>query len=203
VLGLRVLRNIVTQVSVIQQFEHLEQETGFDVGGLWKHAVLTAHVCSFLAKRCRKPLGIAAEEFYVCGLLHDVGKIVLLDGLGKEYVQLARAAANDGLPLFVAEKRRWSFNHCDVGAVVASRWGLPQVVSQAIQYHHGPREKVVANPVVALVANTNLFVHRVVEGNPAAASQVFDGDTTAALGLGQRDVNEAIDFADQHKLVAI
>ncbi len=203
VLGLRVLRNIVTQVSVMQQFEHLEQETGFEVSALWKHAVLTGHVCSFLARRSRRQLDLTPEEFYVCGLLHDVGKVVMLDGLGKEYVQMAVTAKNEGLPLFVAEKRRYTFNHTDVGAMVASRWGLPQAVSIAIQFHHGPREKVAGSSVVSLIANANLFVHHVVEGNPAAATRIFDGQTAAFLGLSPGDVNAAVDFADQHQCVPV
>jgi putative nucleotidyltransferase with HDIG domain len=194
VLGVRVLRNIVTQVAVISQFDHLEKETGFDVSGLWKHSVLTAHLCSFFAKRCRKALGLTAEELYVCGLLHDIGKIVMLDGLGQDYVELAVAAKNSELALFAAEKRHYTFTHTDVGGVVASRWGLPQAIGQAIQFHHGPSEKVASSTVVSLVANANLFVHRLDEGNPAAATQVFDGQTAGFLGLARRDLEEAVDF---------
>jgi putative nucleotidyltransferase with HDIG domain len=199
ILGVRVLRNIVTQVAVIQQFEHLEHIKDFHIGELWRHAILTGHVCSFLAKKCRRTVHQAPEELYVCGLLHDVGKIVMLDGLGDAYVSMAREARDNGLPLFVAEKRRFGFNHTDVGAIVATRWGLPQSIALAIQFHHGPREKVATNTVVSLVANANLFVHRVVEGNPAAASRVFDGETAGFLGLAPRDINEAIDFTLQHQ----
>ncbi len=203
ILGVRVLRNIVTQVAVIQQFQHLQTVDGFDVGALWRHAILTGHMCSFLAKKCRRPIGQAPEELYVCGLLHDVGKVVMLDGLKENYVSMAREAAETGLPLFAAEKRRFGFNHTDVGAVVASRWGLPQSISLAIQYHHGPREKIATSSVVAIVANANLFVHHIVEGNPAAASQVFDGATAGFLGLIPRDINEAIDFAHEHQSVPV
>jgi HD-like signal output (HDOD) protein len=80
-LGVKVLKNVVMQVAVIKHYDHLSG-TGFDMDSVWSHAIRTGQACSFLARRSRARLPIAADDFYTCGLLHDLGQVVLLDGMG-------------------------------------------------------------------------------------------------------------------------
>ena len=188
VLGLRVLKNIVTQVAVMDTFRHVKKVEGFDPDSLWEHSITTAQVSSQLARKCRRAFDLTPEEFYVCGLLHDVGKVVLLDNIGTDYAELIVGSQKEGMPLHVAERRRFGYDHTDVGSLIASRWGLPDSVAAAIQFHHGPRERVAENPVVCLIANTNLMVHRAQEGLLPAAVEVFDGETLAMLGLSGSEI---------------
>ena len=192
VLGMRVLRNVVTQAAVMNQFQHLKDFPGFDIDNLWRHAITTGQVCSTLAQRCNAPLDLSPDEFYVCGLLHDLGQIVMLDSLGEKYASLHQEAEFGGVPIHRVEDRALGFNHTDVGALVATRWGLPQPVIDAIQFHHGPREAVESNPVVSLVANANLLVNRVAKINEMAAELVFDEGTCTQLGLDQGQMGEIV-----------
>lgn len=197
VLGMRVLRNVVTQAAVMGQFQHLRGIEGFDVDDLWRHAITTGHVCSTLARRCSAPLDLSPDEFYVCGLLHDLGQIVMLDSLGEKYVALHQEAEFGGLPIHRVEARALGFNHTDVGALVATRWGLPEPIVEAIQYHHGPREAVESSAVVSLVANANLLVNRVAKINEMAAELVFDEDTCTQLGLDQGAMGELVQLTQE------
>jgi len=192
VLGMRVLRNVLTQAAVINQFAHLRGVNGFDIDEIWRHSIATGHVCATLAKRCKTPLNLTPEEFYVCGLLHDLGKIVMLSSLGEDYIKVIQQAKQDGVPLQRAEDTEFGFNHTDVGSVVATRWNLPEDVARAIQFHHGPREAVENDPVVSLVANANLLVNRVSHINMLSAGLVFDEGTCAQLGLDLKDMDEIV-----------
>ncbi|MFT4540143.1 MAG: putative nucleotidyltransferase with HDIG domain [Planctomycetota bacterium] len=203
VLGVKVLKNIVTQVAVIKQFDHLDEMGSFDVSALWEHAINTAQVCAFMGRRASKAQDLTPDEYYVCGLLHDIGKIVMLDGLGKKYTTVYDTANHHQLPLHIVEQKQLGFNHTDVGAFVAARWGLPDAVSDAIQFHHGPREEIVKNPVVALVANCNLIVHRVAAGQIAAARAVLDAETTEFLGLRPTQVDEIVQYAADSTQISI
>lgn len=203
VLGARVLRNVITQAAVIRQFAHLA-ESGFEMEALWKHSILTAQACSQLARRCRNIKGMSPDEFYSCGLLHDLGQVVMLDGMGERYADVIRKARYEGTPEFIAERREFGFNHTAVGALVAQRWGLPKPVAEAVQFHHGPREAVRDNVVVSLVANTNLLTHRVLEGNIEGAVQVFDAPTAQFLGLSLEGITEVVEgFAEQASLIEV
>jgi putative nucleotidyltransferase with HDIG domain len=193
VLGLRVLRNVVTQAAVMSRYEHLGG-TGFDLDGLWRHSQLVAQLSHHLARVARVNLGLTPEEVQACGLLHDLGKVVLLESLGDEYLKLLGVASSGGMPVHVAEKRLLGFDHSDVGALVAVQWGLPSSVAAVIQYHHGPREAVAANPAVALVANANLVVQRTEAGNLVAAAATLDADTQRFLGLSATAVTDAVEL---------
>jgi putative nucleotidyltransferase with HDIG domain len=196
VLGLKVLRNVVTQAAVVTQFDHLKS-SGFDMDELWRHSIVTGQVASFLARRSKRPLGITPEETYTCGLLHDLGRVVMLENMREPFLEAARRAESQHMPAHACEEQTFGFNHADVGALVAQHWGLPAVACGAIQFHHGPREAVAREPAVALVANANLLVHRACDGNLTAAASTFDEATLRILGLNGTDVTDAVTFVEQ------
>jgi putative nucleotidyltransferase with HDIG domain len=197
VLGVRVLRNIALQASVISRYDHLRGHPDFDVDQLWRHSILTGQVSSLLAERCTGRIGLDPQEFYVVGLLHDLGKVVMLDGLGERYLEAARASRSNCRPPFQCEQELLGFNHADVGALIAMRWSLPNAVSSAIQFHHGPREALEDDPVVALVASANLLVQQVAEHNLIAAADVFEAPILNLLGLTHADVALTCDDASE------
>ncbi|MBK7875440.1 MAG: HDOD domain-containing protein [Planctomycetes bacterium] len=198
VLGVRVLRNVVTQAAVIGKYDHLKGSS-FDLNALWKHSILVAQACSFLGKRCRAAIGLSGDELYVCGLLHDLGQVVLLDCMKQDYIDVVDFARERNLPLYAAEIERLGFGHTDVGHVVAQQWGLPPQIGNAILLHHGTREEIASDPVVALVANVNLLVHRVTEGNLGAAATAFDASIQSILGIQATDVTDLVQFVDKAK----
>lgn len=192
VLGLRVLKNVVTQAAVIHQFKHLEAYGEFDINEIWRHSSMVAHACSLLAERCTGKLGLAPSEFHVCGLLHDLGKVVMLDSLGERYLDIYRQSQREELPLHALELDEFGFNHTDVGSLVASHWSLPKEVSGAIQFHHGPREAVSDDPIVCLVAHANLICHRLDKDQFEAAEAALDPPTLEFLGLDPKLVPELL-----------
>lgn len=202
-LGLRVLRNVVTQAAVIEQSRGLSA-LGFDLDELWKHSIVTAQTCNFLARRCRNAKLPTPDELYVCGLLHDLGQIVLLDNLKHDYVEIARQAQADGVPIHVVERSVLGFDHAEAGSLVTVRWGLPAQMAGAIQQHHTTSDATTLLPEVLLVARTNLLVHRAFEGNRSGAAEVFDPATAKALQLSGDDIGAAVDFVErsmQHVVV--
>lgn len=203
VLGLRVLKNIVTQAAVIQCFDHLEDSEDFKIRDLWEHASFTGHLSARLAERARTIGILTPSELYVCGLLHDVGKVVLLDGLGSQYLGLVSRSRKEGTPLYKLEKEELGFAHTDVGAVVAKRWDLPEQVARAIQHHHGPRRMVAADPIVSIVAHANLLAHRIHSDAEEDAAAIFDDPTKDLLGITHGDIQEVVDWGTENKSIGL
>lgn len=204
VLGLRVLRNVVTQAAVIEGYEHLRAIPGFDLDDLWKHSVLTAQLSSLLGKASRRELGLRPEELYACGLLHDLGQVVLLEGLVGDYVSIWVDALSENVPLHVVERERLGVSHTDVGALVARRWNLPDQVVAAIQFHHGPRERVAEDPIVSLIAHANLLARRAAAGEVEAARATIDEQTARLIAVADEDVAATVEFAlENHASVVI
>ncbi|MFO1010817.1 MAG: HDOD domain-containing protein [Planctomycetota bacterium] len=202
VLGVKVLRNVVTAAAVMKQFAHLE-ERGIDLDAMWKHSILVAQAANLLARSSRGGVGLSAEEFYTCGLLHDIGKLVLLENLGEEYVTLLVRSNRESVPLQTCERDALLFDHTDVGSMIAVQWGLPAAVASAIQFHHGPREAIELDPVVSLVAHANLLVKRVQAGNLSAAASVVDPATSRFLAVTPEDVTRVVTLVAEQSTAAV
>ena len=173
ILGLNVLKNIVTQVSVISQFENLEKETGFDVSVIWKRSGLTAQIAYLMAPHCEQVRVLSPDEFYVCGLLHKVGQVVMLDGIGKHYAKLLTVASHNPGSTQKLENMKLGFNHQDVGALVAKRWDLPDAVIDAIQYHGQPIEAIGPRLHVHLITVASQAAKHMIEGETEMATSVL------------------------------
>ena len=105
---------------------------GFDPDSAWRHAVATALSAEALA-RWR---GLDADAAYVCGLLHDVGRLALAAHFPARFAAtLERLSGHDELPIDV-ERELLGTDHAEVGALIAAHWKLPARVVDAIGGHH-------------------------------------------------------------------
>ena len=192
VLGVRMLRTIAMQASVVSRYEHLRGQSDFSVEALWRHSILDGFACCLLATRSRARIELAPEEFQVVGLLHDIGKVLLLESNAEAYLACMREARERGVPEFRAEETRFGFHHGEVGALIASSWGLPQLVAECCRYHHGPSERLLASPTLALVALGNLMVHHIESGDHRGAEAVFSPEARALLCLSAEHVSDVV-----------
>ena len=160
VVGARTIRNIALQASIFNRYEALEGTKDFNLRGIWKHAIFTGQLAQQLALRSTVIENALAEELYTCGLLHDLGKVVLLESLGEEYLDVYRLSRESGRAVHLVEEDELGFNHTDIGALVARRWKLHETIALVIKHHHGPRYEVEAHPEVAIVAIADQLAYR-------------------------------------------
>lgn len=186
-LGMRVLKNIVTQVAVMGQFKHLEDSTGINVTALWEHATLTAQMASKLCPLAHNVRILGPEEFHVCGLLHDIGQVVMLDSLGQDYAAVMLESMQSHLPIEVLEQQAFGFDHQDVGALVCTRWELPEALVEAIQHHHQSREQVGPRLHVLLVTTADQAADHIQAKDMSKAMQVLM-DAADDLGVDRSKI---------------
>jgi putative nucleotidyltransferase with HDIG domain len=131
-LGFNTLAQLVLGLSVFSLFSTLDGED-FSMLDFWKHALGTAVCSEILAKR----LGLVKpEEAFTCGLLHDIGKLVLHEIDRERLSEIIRETKKRNCS-FVEVEREWELpGHSYLGDVIATKWGLPQVIRLAIRYHH-------------------------------------------------------------------
>lgn len=135
----------------------------------WLHALRVGVATMRLAERVGHR---APGEMLVVGLLHDLGKLVLLSFDEEGYVGLIEAGPIDDLSR--REIETYGFDHAELGAVCADRWGLPDAIVRAIRDHHhpdltpGPHGSV-PSPETAMLALGNRIAHlsQIYRGNLA------------------------------------
>ena len=98
---------------------------------LWMHCLLTGHLSYWLGAflGCRE-----ADLTYTIGLLHDIGKIALIQQEGYS-VDVDRYSDIDELAL---EERQYGLSHAELGAYIADRWQLPEDIVDGLRAHHLP-----------------------------------------------------------------
>jgi len=160
VIGVRSLRNVVLQASILARYERFADIPDFDLDELWTHSAAVAKLSRALSQRARSTGGLHPDDAYTCGLLHDVGKVVLLESLGEEYIEVLRDARASGLPLHVGEAHRLGVTHIEVGALLATRWQLPATIVSAIEFHHGPSDRLREHREAAIVAIADQIAYR-------------------------------------------
>ena len=157
-LGLETLRYLVLMVGVCEQFNSSMFPRGF-VEGIWNHSIQTASIARMIAESEHTSLAMA-EQSFVAGLLHDIGKLILAENFSKSYAEVLEFANALQQPVWQAEKRILKATHADVGAYLLDLWGLPDAVTRAVAMHHEP----VANPnehitPLTIVHAANRFAH--------------------------------------------
>ena len=128
ILGLKVIKNVVEQATVLETFGDVRAMPGFDASWLWDHAFKAAVACRMLAERSTIAAGLAKDDAYTCGLVHDIGKLILIDSRMDDFAEAMRLSQQSNLPLAIAEGEVMGFNHAHVGGLLAQRWGAPDKV---------------------------------------------------------------------------
>jgi signal transduction histidine kinase/HD-like signal output (HDOD) protein len=139
-LGFEALRSAVLAVSVFETFSGSGQnQVHFSRAEFWKHSLATACCAELLGEAIEatqgREAGFRPSEAFVCGLLHDLGKIALDAILPKSFARVVEAA--DLLRGNIADIERTviGVDHMVIGKRLAERWELPQIIRETIWLH--------------------------------------------------------------------
>ena len=138
-LGTRLVRSITTCLSIQSLFDRRAKVPAANLTAFWGHSLLVAETARSLAVATgyEQP-----EEAYLAGLLHDIGELLLLTGLGPAYAKLL-AHCPDEAALQAKELGKLDTDHGEVGAWLADQWELDSGFADAILFHHAPPELIV------------------------------------------------------------
>lgn len=136
VLGFDEIKNIIIGKAVFSSFPKLSRDTIQGVGVFWEHAF----TCGLAAKIIGEHYKLSPSELFISGLIHDIGKLVMLMAFPGEYPILNEHSLASHFQATGAEIDEYGTKHDDVGLELATRWNLPDGLTSAIGYHHKPDE---------------------------------------------------------------
>lgn len=144
-LGTDTIVNLVLGVSVISLQSGLYKNLPMDPNAFGRHSIAVAIAARTLAMHFKLP---NPSEAFVAGLLHDIGKLVLLMHHGEDYARLMRQARQGEAPLNELELDAYDLDHALVGHVLCMHWNLPSAMAQAVAEHHAaPSPRSIADVV--------------------------------------------------------
>lgn len=125
------------------------------VGRIWKHSVATAFNTSLAAESA----GLNSSIAFTAGLMHDLGKVVLLQKADPAAAEkLCYSASKESL---VTEEALFGCHHAELGGALLERWKLPSDLVSAVRFHHNPQQAgtVDTRLIAACVAVGNFVTH--------------------------------------------
>lgn len=121
---------------------------------LWKHSVATASVSRLLANRFRLPTD---GKEYTAGLLHDMGKLVLIQYFPAQYAAIESLIITASKKDIDAEREMISIAHTEIGKQIGEKWRLPKDYLDVMQYHHRPASSSNYSLLASVVRLADLF----------------------------------------------
>jgi len=134
-LGTRELLSLALGISIVRLFRTIPTEL-IDMEAFWKHSIRTGLFARQLARR--KGLE-ETEMFFVGGLLHDIGRLVMLVEMPEFYARALVTAQREGLAIYQAERQELAYDHGQIGRMLGELWRLSRTLSQMIGWHHKPQ----------------------------------------------------------------
>jgi putative nucleotidyltransferase with HDIG domain len=136
-LGVGIIQSLAAAVPLFSCFSR-EKCPNFPIDQIWSHSTQTGALGSRIFSK--QPDGAHLAELAFCaGLLHDIGKIILADGLPGEYSAMLNESQTTGTPLVEIERKHFHTTHAEVGAYLLALWGLPIPLVEAVACHHHPQ----------------------------------------------------------------
>jgi putative nucleotidyltransferase with HDIG domain len=182
-IGAETVRSLTLSIHVFSQFDRHSSAAAY-LSVLWEHSVAVASLAQRIA-HLETGSKSMAEECFTAGLLHDVGKIVLIAEMPVEYRKVIAGMETNTHTIRTAEMEFVGCSHEQVGAYLMSVWGLPPSIVQAVQFHHAPSEAAPA----ALSALTIVHCADAVASDfdKSSLNHDMELDTTHLEALGLSD----------------
>ena len=172
-LGMVKVKNIIVAVAMKPMMSSQSDKE------LWKHSMRVASGCEYLANLTKV---MDADEAFIAGFVHDVGKMVLHMTDEKRYIKVV-SLVDEGADILETERKYFDSDHVKTGSLLAKRWQLPILLANTISYHHAPNLSSIPVP-----CNLVCFVDKLVQTN--FNPSLIDKDFCNTLGIDFEDLEE-------------
>lgn len=131
VLGFNMVKTLAVSTSI---FSGLSGENMRAINTLWNHSFIVGVASGLIAK---ESMAVDSDSAFITGLLHDIGRVVMFQIYGEEYLKVS-GDVREGLLL--REEQVFGAAHPEVGGWLGERINLPEGCVKSITYHHTPSE---------------------------------------------------------------
>jgi len=189
-LGTKKLIQIINMLSHSKTLKGEMEGYGIDSGTAWRHSLTVAVGSDIISSRIAPDY---SGEAFLCGLLHDAGKVLLDRYLSEKGDAFQKLMAQPDGSIFEVEEKLLGLNHGKIGGELCRQWNMPDFVSDAVTYHHTPAEAP-ENLLANVVHSTDTLAHALNLESIEASIESLDGN---GLLLGHFEKEELVEIAEQ------
>jgi putative nucleotidyltransferase with HDIG domain len=133
-IGTKEISTLAMGVLAIRYFKDIPQQI-INMKTFWTHSVACGLFASTLAQR---KTGFSEEKFFIAGLLHDIGRLVMSMGLPQNMTYAVSQSRGGSTPLYEIEDKVFGFNHTKAAALLMQKWEFPIALKNMVRHHHDP-----------------------------------------------------------------
>ena len=134
IIGTKELSTLALGIAAVQYFTDISPEY-IDMKNFWRHSIACGVYARLLAS---EKIGVSEERLFVAGLLHDIGKLILIRQIPRQARQALEYASAKRISLAAAEREVLGFDHAQLGAALLREWKIPSSLETIVRFHHSP-----------------------------------------------------------------
>ena len=134
VLGFNEVKDLVLSKGVISSFHNILRQNKKEVNAFWDHAF----TCGLAARIIAEHMELVSGQFFMGGLIHDIGKLAILMTFPEEYEASRWMVGFSDQDKLIAEERAFGVSHQTVGRRILEKWNFPPALLMDLEYHHDP-----------------------------------------------------------------
>ncbi|MEK9628524.1 MAG: HDOD domain-containing protein [Nitrospinota bacterium] len=157
IVGMAQLRDLALATTVVNQFKGIPKNL-INMEKFWLHSVATGLTAKVIAIYRREA---NADRFYLMGMLHDLGRLLLLLNV-PDSVKIVMEKYESGGTMFDVESEVLGFDHAAVAGQLMKSWQLPEMLQEAVAFHHLP-EEAPHYPIAASIVHVADFIAHAME----------------------------------------
>ena len=169
-IGMQELRNLTLAASAAEVFAGIDSRL-FDMAAFWQHSVYCGLVARHLGEHAHV---LHSERLFTAGLLHDVGRLLMLLRLPDAAGAVVSRQRETGQDICELERALIGFDHAQAGGALLSHWNLPANLCASVRHHHKPQEAEEVCLEAAILHLADAITHCAQEGWHPQDTSVYD-----------------------------
>jgi HD-like signal output (HDOD) protein len=186
-IGMRQIRELVLVASVMEMFEGVSIPL-VNMRSFWEHRIAVG----VFSKSIVQHMGIGqSDRYYIPGLLHDFGRLVLFIKLPALISDLVQESVIESTSLFKLEEEQPGFNHGAIGGRLLGFWKIPQSITEPVNCHHDPMAANKFIQIACVVHIADAWINRKKIGSSGESNPpVIEPQALEQISIAEEDVEQ-------------
>ena len=195
-LGIQQIQDMIVASSVLEQFKGVPDNL-VNKDSFWRHSLAVGLAARLLAMERRLP---KPDKFFVAGLLHDVGRLVLLAQAAEWAQAVFELYQREKMLLRDAEKKVLGYDHQQIAAELLQSWSYPSALVQAVEFHHTPNQSVAKLDAAVVHVADHLVNAMAIGSSGEQFITPLDEKAWGLLGLDPESLPRLVEAVDEQIL---
>lgn len=192
ILGINAVRSLVLSFSFLTM-KRGKHKTTFNFEKFWERSLASGVAAKLVLEKVKDA---NTEEIFICGLLQNLGELILARTLPEQYDEILQIVEEQKRDMTEVELEKLGVHHAEIGYHVAKHWGFPETLLLPIIHHHAPEhypgDKLLLRQTIQAVHLSSLLTGILFSDNPEEYHKTFREHARQMLQLKGEDIESIL-----------